>query len=197
MNDQVSHFSHLSEEQFSGLLLERSDLLTQDDAGAREHLAQCAGCRAELERVRDSLASFNAMGLEWAERRSATLGPVRLSAVAGRRLPLVWATAMLALVGVLFAGFHLEQQGRETMVAANIPPAAPVTVAGTPQQVVADRASDRAVAPAPVRGANPRIAEDNRLLRAIDRELNSGESLLVPVSELRTSGGKVQRRLND
>ncbi len=70
--------NHLSEEQFSGLLLEQSNAQgdAQGDAATRAHLAACAECRVQLERVRESLASFNTMSLEWAERRSATLGPV-------------------------------------------------------------------------------------------------------------------------
>ena len=202
--NSLSQLSHLTEEQFSGLLLERSEV--RDDAAARAHLAACADCRAELERVRDSLASFNAMGMEWAERRSATLGPVRIAPVAGRRMPLVWATAMLLVAGAIFAGVQMRQQGQETLVAANHPAAvvdagvaAPAVSTAAPavQEQTQPVRMVKAAARAAVRGADTRIEDDNRLLQAIDQELSSGESLLVPVSELRTGGGKTPRRLTD
>ncbi len=183
--------NHLSEEQFSGLLLQ------QGNAATRAHLAACAECRVELERVRESLASFNTMSLEWAERRSATLGPVRIAAAGSQRLPLVWATAALLVVGVFVGGMHLEQQRRGMTGAANVPAAASSVVAVGAQQQTEQPMPVRPVKVATVRGVDPRIAEDNRLLAAIDRELNSSEPLLVPISELRTAGSKAQRRLND
>lgn len=182
--------NHLSEEQFSSLLLE------QGDAAMHAHLAACAECRAELERVRDALASFHAMGMEWAKRRSATLGPVRAAAAGSRRLPLVWATAMLVVAGVFVGGMHLEQQRRGVAVAAHVPAAASSAAVGA-QQPTEQPMPVRPAKVATARGVNPRIAEDNRLLAAIDRELNSEEPLLVPVSELRTTTRKAQRRLND
>ncbi len=184
--------THLSEEQFSVLLLE------QGDAATRAHLADCVDCSAELERVRESLTSFNALGMEWAELRSSTLGPVQVPARDGRRMPLVWATATAVVVGVIFAGMHhLPQTGTKIEMAAILPatPMAPAVAAvqpAAPVRVVVKAAATARPA------VDSRIEADNRLLAAIDHELSNGEpTLLVPVSELRTDGGKTQRRLND
>jgi hypothetical protein len=187
---------HLSEEQFSVLLLE------QGDAATRAHLADCADCSVELERVRESLTSFHALGMEWAELRSSTLGPVQVSARDGRRMPLVWATATAVVVGVIFAGMHhLPQTGTKIEMAAVLPatPMAPAVAAVKAAAPV--RVAVKAAATTPTLGrpaVDSRIEADNRLLAAIDHELSNGEpTLLVPVSELRTDGGKTQRRLND
>ena len=56
---------HLSDEQFAELLMGGSP------ARVQAHLAECAECRAEAERVGGAIGDFSEQSRQWAERRAA------------------------------------------------------------------------------------------------------------------------------
>ncbi len=164
--------THLSEEQFSALL--GGDV----DAAAQQHLDACVECRKEMDTVRGSMESFSALGMEWAERRSATLPPVRLASGRGWHIPLVWAAGTAMVAAMVFAGWRMESPKPVEQVAAVYGPAV-VPVAA---KVI------------PV--AKKQIAEDNRLMLAISQELSSDDSMLLPAG-LRDAYARPQHRVND
>lgn len=105
---------HLNDEQMTGLLLDES-------AEGAAHLAECALCSAEEQRLRAVLAGFGeaARGAAerpeafWAWQRGAVAGRLAEKKAEPRRL--VWAGAMAVLV--LLASMMLRQPPPEPAVA--------------------------------------------------------------------------------
>ena len=75
---------HLSDEQFMELLMGGST------AQVQAHLAECAECRAEAERVGGAIGDFSEQSRLWAERRAATRAPRTASKLRGRSAGLLW-----------------------------------------------------------------------------------------------------------
>jgi anti-sigma factor RsiW len=125
--------AHLSEEQIF------EALLGGDNAPAREHLAACAACAGELDRLRRATAALRDSARTQAEQpepfwtRQRRSSASRVSAHAVR--PLTWAAALAA--AVLAAALLQEPR-----------PAAPVTPTADPDQallVSVERAVNRQV----------------------------------------------------
>jgi hypothetical protein len=126
-------FSHLTDEQLAGHLAGEPSQATDN------HLAACAVCRAEVDRVRASLRVFNQASLEWAEHRPRVYPPAP-----SWRPAMVWAALCVAVFTVvLLAGLlHRPQQIR----------------------IAASAGGDNNTA---------ELKQDNALLLAIDKELDS------------------------
>jgi hypothetical protein len=132
--------THLTPDQIDDHLI--GDL----SRSAAEHLAFCDHCQTLVTEAEAPLATFNAVSLAWAERRSATL-PVPTPAQARPPHRLAWAslgtaaTAAIALAVALPLLHHAP--------------------AATPQPVtIASTSSDE-------------IASDNAMLAAVDQALNA------------------------
>lgn len=155
----MNTYTHLTDAQFTELLsgVESPELL--------HHVQGCAGCGAELERVRSAVESFNRVTMAWAQRQSVG---IQVPVAPERRwfaIP-TWSmagglAAVLAVAG-LAAGVHVERSHQE---------AAPVVE----------------VATGPTEAA---VSEDNRLMMAIDSELRQTETAVIPAAEL----GRAQSR---
>jgi hypothetical protein len=173
MQDRLE--GHLSDEQFTGLLLGTIP------PAVSAHLKACARCAEEAERVSGAIASFEQESRVWAERRAGARPLLGLELqpafawlpIAGR--PQMWVAASLAValaVGV-GAGIRTErrvvrQDGRVAAVtaapqiAAQAQPEAPVKAA----VAAAARVTPVTVTPATLKA-------DNELLSAIDGELSA------------------------
>ena len=137
-------------------------LLTGDcDAGG--HLLGCAQCRYELRTVQDSLGEFASLSLEWAEERASKSISTRSVLLRGWQSASAWTAAAAAAltVAVLFTG----QYQRRTQ---------------TPQatSVGAGQAAD----------SDSEVADDNRLMMAIDKEMRWQPQTLISANELATPG---------
>ncbi len=142
---------HLTEDQLDDALI--GDLATQPAA----HLAACEDCQMRLAEAGAPMAAFSAVSLAWSERRSATLPtpvPSRTSAWLPRAIWAATATAVLA-VGISVPsirhelGFGNAEAPQQTMIASTGP---------------VDN---------PVAARDEQIANDNRMLENIDRELGA------------------------
>ncbi len=139
-------------------------LLTGDCAAdASEHLLGCAQCRHEFSRVQASLEDFASCSLEWAAQRASTSISAPSVLFRGWQSASAWTAAAAAVltVAVLFAG----QYQRRTQ--------APQTTS-----VAASRAAD----------SDSEVAEDNRLMMAIDKEIRWQAQTLISVDDLATPG---------
>jgi hypothetical protein len=149
--------AHLTDEQFTGLLLGTIP------PAVSAHLKACPRCAEEAERVSGAIASFEQQSRAWAERRAASRpsnGFDRKPAfvwlqIAGR--PQVWVAASLAiaLAAGIGAGIRTELRisHRDDLAQTVVP-----------QPVKAQPAA--AVTPATLKA-------DNELLSAIDGELSA------------------------
>jgi hypothetical protein len=123
---------HLSDEQFAELLMGGSP------ARVQAHLAECAECRAEAERVGGAIGEFSEQSRLWAERRAAARAPQaaarplraaeRESVLAwlarpqGRLVrpqswlvrPQAWASAALAIALAVGIGVTIEREHSRT-----------------------------------------------------------------------------------
>ena len=146
-------------------------LLTGDCAAdASEHLLGCAQCRHEFSRVQASLEDFASCSLEWAAQRASTSISAPSVLFRGWQSASAWTAAAAAVltVAVLFAG----QYQRRTQ--------APQTTS-----VAASRAAD----------SDSEVAEDNRLMMAIDKEIRWQAQTLISVDDLATpEEGPAKRR---
>ena len=153
---------HLTDEQFADLL--SGELTTQE----LPHLAACAPCRLELERVGLAITDFSRLSLEEADARAAlrVQPPARSRILAWRLRPALQAAAAAACISVALL-FGLHAHGPAT------PPwGAPSAPAG--------------------QSAAASIAEDNRLMLAIDSALTTTEESTAPLTELQVSEKKTR-----
>jgi hypothetical protein len=178
---------HLNDEQFCALLA------GEESTSTAAHLDGCAACRSELERVAGPMEGFSALGMEWAERRSATLAPVRPQTAWAKPLmwprPLTWAASAL-LAAAVIAGVHRERTTPAPLTAET----ASGRSAAAARPAVA--ASGAAESPRPRTWTREQqIAEDNRMLLAIRQELTRPETLMLPPSGARSA--RTARAVND
>jgi len=136
--------NELTDEQFCEMLMEHG---SEEDG------------TAEVNGLKDALATYRTETLDWAERRSAA--QPSLAAAAGRRslwgAAPQWALAAVAVMTVTVGVMHFV--GNDTEETAS-------TAEVTTQ-----------LAPQPTR--QQQIAEDNELLESIDSALNTGSGLPV------------------
>ena len=134
----------LTDEQFCAMLL--SDDSANEDA-------------AEVNALKDALATYRTETLDWADRRSAV--KPSLAAAAGQRSIWAsapqWALAAVAVMTVTIGAIHVVGNRVDT--------------ASTEQ------ATAEMYAPQPTR--QQQIADDNDLLESIDSALNTGSGLPV------------------
>ena len=124
------------------------------------HLLECAQCRHELRTVQASLEDFASLSLEWAEERASKSISTRSVLLRGWQSASAWTAAAAAVLtaAVLFAGQH--QRNPQAF------------------SVVATQAAD----------SDSEVADDNRLMMAIDKEMRWQPQTIISVDELAAPG---------
>jgi hypothetical protein len=137
--------------------------LLSGDCDTSEHLLGCAQCRQEFTAVRTSLEDFASLSLEWAAQRASTSISTRSVLLRSWQSASAWTAAAAAVLtaAVLFAG---QYQPRTKTPQAT-------SVAGT-------QAAD----------SDSEVADDNRLMMAIDKEISGQTQTLISVDELAAPG---------
>ena len=138
-----------------------TDLLSGDyTADARRHMLACAQCQGEFERVQASIEDFVTLSLEWAGPRASTSISAPSAFVRGWQSASSWATAAAVLAAAILFGVH---HGRPdvTSIASSQP---------------AESASE--------------VADDNRLLMAIDKEIRWQTESPISIDDLTASAGR-------
>jgi hypothetical protein len=110
---------------------------------ASRHLQACAQCQCEFNRVQASIADFGSLAIEWAEQRASVSIPAPSAFARAWQPRSAWAAAAVLAAAVLF-GLHQENRTPGAITVAGIHPAH----------------SER------------EVADDNRLMMAIDREIH-------------------------
>ena len=126
-----------------------------------DHLLECPQCRQELRKVQASLDDFASLSLQWAEQRASASISTRSVLLRGWQSASAWTAAAAAVLtaAALFAG---QFQPR----------------AKTPQATSVAQAAD----------SDSEVADDNRLMMAIDKEMRWQPQTLISVDELASPG---------
>ena len=164
---QQSHLTHLTDAQFSDLLL------GANPAAVRAHLEACPQCSEEADRVSRAIGSFEQQSRLWAERRAASrplLATQRQPVFPWLHRPQAWTAAALAIALAVGIGVTVRNDH---------PRAVPLQVATTQ--------SAPAVSPATLKA-------DNELLSAIDGELRADESTPATMYGLTVTSRGVRTR---
>lgn len=135
------------------------------DAQAQAHVESCAVCRAELQSVGSAIADLNSASLRWAERRAARIGTPSVWALNWRALPGWGATVAGVLIVGVALGAHMQSSDRHAV------PLQPAHVMTAP--------------------SDDELAQDNRLLRSIDAEVN--EQPQLPAAEISATSRPAHR----
>jgi hypothetical protein len=147
-----------------------TDLLSGDYTGdASRHMRMCVQCQGEFERVQTSIGDFVTLSLEWAERRASTSISAPSAFVRGWQAASSWAVAAAVLAAAILFGVH---QGR--LLRPDV-----TSVAGSQP---AESASE--------------VADDNRLLMAIDKEIRWQPESPISINDLTASAGRPHARLS-
>lgn len=151
-----------------------TELLSGDcPLDASRHMQACGQCRSEFRRVQSSLEDFASLGLAWAEQRASASISTPSAFVRRWQSASRWAAAAAVLAAVLL-GVHQERRM----------PAPEVSIAGSQQ---ADSASE--------------VADDDRLMIAIDKEIRWQTESPISVDDLATSAktphSQLSRRLTN
>jgi hypothetical protein len=127
-----------------------------------DHLLGCAQCRQELRKVQASLEDFASLSLEWAEQRASMSISTRSVLLRSWQSASAWTAAAAAILtaAVLFAGQHRP------------------------------RSQAMSAAPTQTADSDSEVADDNRLMMAIDKEMRWQPQTLISVDELATPGGR-------
>ena len=159
---QAEELDHLSDEQIDDQLM--GDL---DGVGAA-HLAECAQCTQRVAEASEPIATFRDVTIAWSERRSATMPiPVVQAEVLVWQRRAGWAMTACALV----VGFSITNTGRK-MEMLRISEQSAQTAGAS---VATERVN---VAVSVNRGVGEEVASeqyagDNKMLKAIDNELDA------------------------
>jgi hypothetical protein len=138
-----------------------ADLLSGDYASeASRHIRVCAQCQIEFERVQASIDAFVTLSLAWAKPHAATSITAPSALVCAWQSANSWAAAAAVLAAAILFGVH---QGR--LLTPDV-----ASVAGNPP---AESASD--------------VADDNRLLMAIDKETRWPAESPISINDLTTA----------
>jgi hypothetical protein len=148
---------HLTNDQFSDLLI---------GAPGRDcelHLAECAYCRAELEKFSASVGLFSSTSLAWSETRPAAAAQAasRWQNMRWAYAPVGWALAVSVAIMVGVPAWRADH-----------PAPAPYSAVNSPASIE-DSPAD--------------IARDNALLESVNVALNTNED--SPLPEYRLAGG--------
>jgi hypothetical protein len=137
--------THLTDEQFLDYL-SGSSL-----PGIEEHLAACGVCRQEIASMRASFQVFHHASMEWSERMENAAGARR--AAPSWNWAAVWAIACVAVIATVLL-FGVLRRPVKTSTLAGVNGAA------------STNGSDNNTA---------ELSQDNQLLAAIDKELDSAD----------------------
>jgi anti-sigma-K factor RskA len=141
-----------------------TELLSGDcPADASRHMLACTQCQCEFERVQASIEDFVTLSLEWAEKRASASIPPPSALVRGWQSASSWAATAAVLAAAVLFGVHQKRimTPEVISVASNQP---------------AESASE--------------VADDNRLLMAIDKELRWQTESPISIDDLTTSARK-------
>jgi hypothetical protein len=130
---------------------------------ASRHMLACAQCQGEFERVQASIEDFVTLSLEWAEPRASTSISAPSVFIRGWQSANSWAVAAAILAAAILFGVH---QGR--LLTPDV-----ISVAGSQP---AESASE--------------VADDNRLLMAIDKEIRWQTESPISIDDLTASAGR-------
>jgi ferric-dicitrate binding protein FerR (iron transport regulator) len=111
---------------------------------ASRHMRMCAQCRSEFERVQTSIEDFGALGLLWAEQRPSPRISAPSAFLRAWQTQSMRTAAAVLLAALLFAAY----QEKRTQ-----PPAVDPITAATAAR------------------SESQLADDNRLMMAIDKEI--------------------------
>lgn len=137
---------------------------------ARTHVESCAVCFEELRSVGAAVGDLNHASLRWAERRAERIERPSVWALNWSALPGWGATLAGVLILGVALGAHMQSNDERAMVMQ------PAHIA--------------AVAP-----SEDELAQDNRLLRSIDDELN--EQPQVSMEDSGSASRTAHRRATD
>ena len=141
-----------------------TELLSGDcPMDASRHMMACAQCQHEFERVQASIEDFVTVSLEWAERRASTSIAAPSAFVRGWQSASSWAAPAAVLAAVILFGVH-----REGMLTPDV-----ISVAISQP---AESASE--------------VADDNRLLVAIDKEIRWQTESPISIDDLTTTSAR-------
>jgi anti-sigma-K factor RskA len=147
-----------------------TDLLSGDyTAEASRHMLACAQCQEEFERVQASIEDFVTLSLEWAKRRASTSISAPWAFIRGWHSASSWAAAAAILAAAILFGLH---QGR--LLSPDV-----ISVSGSQP---AESASE--------------VADDNRLLMAIDKEIRWQPESPISIDDLTPSADRPHARLS-
>jgi hypothetical protein len=137
--------------------------LLSGDCDTRDHLLECAQCRQEFRAVQASLGDFASLSLEWAEQRASTSISTRSVLLRSWQSASAWTAAAAAVLtaALLFAGPYQRRM-----------------LAPQATSVVVSQATD----------SDSEVADDNRLMMAIDKEMRWQPQTLISANELATPG---------
>ena len=166
-DDQLEE--HLSDDQLDDHLL--GDLA----AAPAAHLAACALCNESAALAAAPIASFQAVSIAWSERRSATM-PLPVLTGHGP----VWQRRMVVAMSAFAfaAGVALTNVSHKASVSTASAEAAPASTQTAP---LVETASNDATPQLLSAGAD-RISADNRMLKAIDTELDASADSASPAT---------------
>jgi hypothetical protein len=138
-----------------------TELLSGDcPMDATRHMMVCTQCQREFERVQASIEDFVTVSVEWAERRASTSIAAPSAFVRGWQSASSLAAAAAVLAAAILFGVH-----REGMLTPDV-----LSVANSQP---AESASE--------------VAEDNRLLMAIDKEIRWQTESPISIDDLTSS----------
>ena len=143
---QMQKSGHLNDDQFTDVLI--GEQLSSD---ATAHLSQCEACREELARFGSSVGDFNTASLAWSVSHAAgsSIEANRVRRFESRSPIMMAASWALAACLTVMAGVavvqHREASSREANVASMVPPH---------------------------EDSEAEIAQDNKLLADVEREIH-------------------------
>jgi hypothetical protein len=134
-----------------------------------DHMLGCAQCRQEFRRVQASLEDFAFLSLEWAEQRASTSISTPSVLIRGWQSASAWTAAAAAVLtaAVLFGGQYQRR-----------------TQAPEATSVAGSHAAD----------SDSEVADDNRLMMAIDKEIRWQTQTLISVDDVATPGRRSREK---
>jgi hypothetical protein len=118
----------------------------RSDASARLHVDSCEACRCELNLVGSATNDLSRISMRWAEQHAARIQAPSLWALNWKTLPGWGATMAAVLIFGVALGSHIESSNP------------PIVAVATPHTMPAPTADE--------------LAQDNRLMRSIEDEIN-------------------------
>ena len=130
-------------------------LLDQGTAAAQQHVSLCQPCRRELDHLRASIADFNDLSLAWAEHRAPRIPVPSRAAIRWNAVPAWSAVGTAAVSAIILLGAH------ERHIQSNV------------SSLAAEASAQASI-----------VADDNRLLLAIDQDIRVSHQTPADLSAL-------------